>query len=484
MLKRRMKNDAIHFYFNRPDRLISSGRITQIKQNKYGASVQEAKAEELEAFLQNWQQQQSGRNTLIDPTDPSTLQSQFRQAAGKWTLVNGETDRAECKKSFKLSPEVRFADVIKSIAGLANNNGGYIFFGVANAGCTAEGLSDDLFGKTDPAEINRCLASALDPVPRISKHQIQIGEKSIGVLHVEKNDHGPVIALKNVGNDLKEGAIYFRYVGETRAIKPGELRKIISQREQRAVSEFAQRMARVASGTDATINLDNGEVSGTSGNFIIDQKLLPSIQFIREGDFSQTMGAPTLKLIGTVKPAEIAGGFSTRIVRDNVTPDALIRNFLVGEQVADPTQYLHAHAHVQRRWLPVWYYLGLKGISASTAIDDLRQQIASYPSIRDAVIQRLLMKTSAIHKHAGKPAKVLAAILSGNFSPPETAEADMIFAAAIQGLPDAHAHASKLKPILLTSLDRAQGADSKSGNRRSSIYRAACRLDEILHRQK
>ena len=29
-------------YFNKPDRLISSGRITQIKKGKYGASVEEA----------------------------------------------------------------------------------------------------------------------------------------------------------------------------------------------------------------------------------------------------------------------------------------------------------------------------------------------------------------------------------------------------------------------------------------------------------
>jgi hypothetical protein len=50
-----------------------------------------------------------------------------------------------------------------------------------------------------------------------------------------------VIAVKNVGNDVREGAIYFRYVGETRQIKPGELRQIIKLREQRAVEEFSRR---------------------------------------------------------------------------------------------------------------------------------------------------------------------------------------------------------------------------------------------------
>ena len=55
MLRKGWRNDVIHFYFNKPDRLISSGRITQIKKAKYGASVEEAPPEELEAFLAAWE---------------------------------------------------------------------------------------------------------------------------------------------------------------------------------------------------------------------------------------------------------------------------------------------------------------------------------------------------------------------------------------------------------------------------------------------
>lgn len=41
MLRRGWRNAVIHFYFNKPpSRLISSGRITQIKKGKYGASVE------------------------------------------------------------------------------------------------------------------------------------------------------------------------------------------------------------------------------------------------------------------------------------------------------------------------------------------------------------------------------------------------------------------------------------------------------------
>lgn len=35
----------------------------------------------------------------------------------------------------------------------------------------------------------------------------------------------------------------------------------------------------------AILNLKTGEVEGKSGNFVIDESLLPKIQFIKEGEF-------------------------------------------------------------------------------------------------------------------------------------------------------------------------------------------------------
>ncbi|MDI4236670.1 ATP-binding protein [Bradyrhizobium sp. Arg237L] len=481
MLRRGMKNDVIHFFFNKPKRLISSGRITQIKQSKYGASVEEATQAALDEFLQNWEAQADSRSTPRTAVEQTHLRSMFHEQAGAWILSAGETDHTECKRAFRLNPEVRFADVIRSIAGLANNNGGYIFFGVVNQTFSVEGLSDENFAKTDPAEINRTLASSLDPIPRISKTAIELGGKSIGIIHVEKHAHAPIMALKNIGNDLKEGTIYYRYVGETRAIKPGELRQIIADREQKAVAEFSTRMRRVATGVDATLNLDTGEVNGKSGTFVIDKSLLSNIQFIREGDFSETKGAPALRLIGDVEPVKAVERHRAQVIRDNVTADAVIRNFLEGERVADPMQYIHFQAHAQRRWLPIWYYIRAAGCSVDEIVDDLRRQVATHPASRDAVVQRLLRKSTAQKEHLGKPSKIMAAILDGSVVPPTDEIADVLFANAVQGLPSNYRKAAALRPHLLASLNRAQGNNGKSSNRRSAIYRAACRLDELLY---
>lgn len=482
MLAKGMKNDAVHFYFNRADRLISSGRIAQIKKGKYGASVTAASPEELEVFLADWQARQLPGTARgpTSPTDQETILALFVEDGGVWTVRSGETDQAECKKSFRLAPEERFAGIIKTIAGLANNKGGYILFGVRDDTMAVEGLSVDTFATTDPAEINRCLAGALDPVPHVTKILADIGGKAVGVLYVEKHAHPPIIALKNIAGDVREGSIYYRYVGETRPIKPGELRQIIANREQRAVAEFTHRMTRVASGVEATIDLDTGEVKGRTGAFVIDKDLLPSIQFIREGDFTEVKGAPALRLIGDVQPVSASERERVRIIRDNVTPDAVIRNFLRGETVADPMQYIHLQAHAQRRWLPVWYYVKQAGVPVEVIVEDLRGQVATHPASRDAVVRRLLRTTSAYKKQSGKEAQLLALFARGETVGPTNAVEDMAFAYAVQGLPDNYADAEQFKPVLLASLDRAQGSDTRSSSRRSAIYRASCRLDELL----
>ena len=102
---------------------------------------------------------------------------------------------------------------------------------------------------------------------------MSVGGTSLGVLYVEKHDHAPIVALKNIASDVKEGGIYYRYVGETRLIKPGELRQIIANREKRAIADFSQRMARVAVGASATLDMETGEVRGPSGRFLIDKEI-------------------------------------------------------------------------------------------------------------------------------------------------------------------------------------------------------------------
>jgi Putative DNA-binding domain len=170
------------------------------------------------------------------PTDVEYIRAMFEKRKASWYVCSGETDILECKLNYAVS-----GAILKAIAGLANNKGGHILFGVKDGTSTIEGMSDNKFHTLDPAILNSHLLSTFDPVPTVKKVAPSIGGKRVGVMYVEKHPEGPVIAVKNVGSDVREGAIYFRYVGETRQIKPGELRQIIKVREQKAVEEFSRR---------------------------------------------------------------------------------------------------------------------------------------------------------------------------------------------------------------------------------------------------
>ncbi|GJE81245.1 AlbA family DNA-binding domain-containing protein [Methylorubrum thiocyanatum] len=478
-----LKNDEVHFFFNRADRLISSGRIAQIRKGSLGASVPPATKAELDTFIEGWRAKNSlGKvSTTTSPTDAAVIAALFESVEGAWKLRIGETNRTECKKNFRLKPEERFSDAIRTIAGFANNKGGYLFFGVDNKTMIADGLSEAWFADTDPAEINRTLISALDPVPHITKAVVDLGGRSVGVLHVEPHEHPPVMAVKNVGQEIKEGTIYFRYEGESRPIKPGELRQIIARREQQAVAEFTRRMNQVAVGSAATIDLETGKVTGKNGAFVIDRELLPSIQFIREGEFTELKGAPALRLIGDVEPVSEAEREFVKVIRENVTPDAVLRNFLSSTPVEDPLQYIHAQAHFQRKWLPIWYYVSASKAPLSELIAELKARVASRPSSLDAVVRRLRQTETAHRMHSGQPNAIRDALVAGQIPDTVTASTVMHIANGVMSLSEKVADMDKLKELMLACLALSNGEDGPSRARRSTIYRAACRLDELLH---
>jgi hypothetical protein len=150
--------------------------------------VPAASEDELEAFLSKWETDHATVDAKgpQSPTDVEYVKAMFEKRKTSWHVRSGETDVVERKRNYAVS-----GAILKAIAGLANNKGGHILFGVKDGASVVERMSDDKFHTLDPSILSRHLLSTL------------------------------------VGNDVREGAIYFRYVGETRQIKPGELRQII-----------------------------------------------------------------------------------------------------------------------------------------------------------------------------------------------------------------------------------------------------------------
>lgn len=503
MLARGMKNKDIQFFFNRPDRAVNSGRMSQIRDGSYGAEVAKATDAELDAFIAAPKPAGHvaavGVPTVIASSPPNegpkgplhadTVAGQFAaDVGGTWRLSSGETDQHECKANFGFK---HCHEWIRAIAALANNRGGYIFFGVhdKDGEATAEsdksyavtGLTNDEFVKADPADFTKLIRSYLDPTPNVLTVAAVVGAKTIGVMHVEQHPGRPVIVRTGDGKVLKEGDIFFRYPGSCERIKYSDLRAILDARDAAArldVLPLVERLLALGPARALIADLDKGVLDDGKRPIVIAPALLDQIKFIREGEFDEKAGAPTLKLVGDVT----ANGAAVKptIVRGNITPDAVLRNCLTREKVAHPDAYVAHSAHSNREWQPIWFYLDQAGLSVSDAIKLLTNEPASQPTHRAAAIARLSGKKSAYKVNAGKPKQIVKALAAGQLEEPGDASEAHKFALAVQGLPDDAPNPDDILAVLLKCLEHATPQTSGNSNLRSAIFRAACRLDELL----
>ena len=424
MLARGMANKAIQFYFNRQDRAVNSGRISGIKHNGYGPEVPKASDEALSAFIANFTSPELSAPRIIvqtapaaplDAMDEKVLRSFFtKDAGGAWHCTAGETDEFECKEGFSLR---NFGKPLRTIAGFANNRGGYLFFGVKDKplGFAVCGLADDRFTNTDQNKFSQTIRSVLEPTPRFRVASLKLDAMTVGVIHVEPHSAKPVIASKTEG-DVAEGAIYFRYPGETKAICYADLRAILDERDQRsreAILPMVQRLLELGPKDAMVANLADGQLEGGQRSILIDPKSLEQIKFIREGEFDEVDGAPTLRIIGDAQtvPAEMMS--PVRTVREEVTVDAILRNFLNRVPVEQPLSYFSQASHEQGWILPIFYYLHLAGQSRNGAINSLKSNKHAKPKTRTEFNKLLQGKRSIFEKSGGKRLTTLHEIRAG-----------------------------------------------------------------------
>jgi hypothetical protein len=131
----------------------------------------------------------------------------------------------------------------------------------------------------------------------------------------------------------------------------------------------------------------------------------------------------------------------------------------------------------------LFIYIDQTRSAAAEVAEDLRKQVATYPSSRNALVDRLSGKDSAFRQSTGKAEALRTKLARGEIKATADIDEDVVFAGAVQALPTAvkPKDLENIRKILLDCLDRAQDPDPRSSNRRGAIYRAACRLDELLY---
>ena len=489
MLKRGMANKDIQFYFNRQDRACNSGRITGIRNRSYGPDVPSATDEVLEAFLTDFNAPSvaapavnvvAAMEGARDPIDATVLKSFFAKGAeGKWRCTAGETDEHECKQNFNLR---NFSAALKTIAGFANNRGGYLFFGVKDKpdGFTVCGLADDRFTATDQNKFSQTIRSVLEPTPRFRVASLSLDGSTVGIIYVEAHSAKPVIVSKNEG-EVAEGAIYYRYPGETKAICYPDLRVILDERDRHsreAIMPMVQRLLELGPKDALVANLAEGKLEGGERPILIDQQLVDRIRFIREGEFDEREGAETLRLIGDVGTVDLSAVAHTKTIRTEVTEEAIIRNFVRRVLVEEPLAYVRQASHENSFLLPIFYYLHLAGETREGAIASLNVHKDAKPNTRTELIRRLKRQRSLYNRAGGNRLVTLNFLREGSYSTLSSiADAQRVLD-AITGLDETDSstfvHANDL---LRQALDLWDGDRSYL----THLRKAASRLDELIY---
>lgn len=234
-------------------------------------------------------------------------------------LKSRESITVEYKESFNKSNIAKYA---KTMAAFANNQGGYIIFGVKDKPRKVIGLKNDHFENLNQEQfteaINTLFAPAMDwccgtlEIPS-SDQTLPSNSLKIGWIYTKEMDHKPVIAQKvNDGEKINNGDVFYRYRARTEKIKFAEMQRIIEQRE-RAVRDNILKIIELVRKSDTVnlgiVNYANGKMSTPYGvDIAFDRKLVTQVlkkaKFIKEGSFHETQGTPVIKVTGNIDLVE------------------------------------------------------------------------------------------------------------------------------------------------------------------------------------
>lgn len=309
-----------------------------------------------------------------NPFTPARIQNLLKPDPNGTHLTARENSQLEFKETFSFKA---FPEYSRSMAGFANNRGGYLVFGITDAPRKIVGLSSKRFEDMDTRQITEFLNEYFEPELCWTPHIHSFGTLKIGLIYTYQSESRPVVCKKNK-SPLKEAAIYYRYRGTTRVIRFSELKTLLEEQRRLERDWWLKTLSRIASvGVEnvGVLNTADGTVEGPGANFLIDSSLLDKINFIKSGHFSESEGQPTLRVIGeaeivdqrVVQPLQTVS--TTRALRF----DDLVSGFLDRVQVERPEEHITQICYESSGYLPVFYYAQIAGLD----IDGIKALVSS-----------------------------------------------------------------------------------------------------------
>lgn len=293
-------------------------------------------------------------------------------------LIKREDKNHEFKESYHNG---NMATYLKTMAAFANNDGGYIVFGIGDSPRLLKGLSDKSYRQFDELSVETFTVMLNDhfaPSIEWTNCIYQFKGKNFGIIYVYPSKNKPVICKKTRDHQnnkyaLKESDIYYRYSGRSERIKYPELQRIIEEKrkaEEKQWLEFISRAAKIGVENASLLDLGSGVIEEGGNKIILDEDLLQKVRFIKEGYFVERYGAPALRLIGdvqTVGTGKIIYQGTRKVIRAIEQTD-VIEAFLNGEMVDSPIDYIKRICSSTTGNLPVFYYINIANLTKDEAL--------------------------------------------------------------------------------------------------------------------
>ncbi|HEY4225578.1 MAG TPA: ATP-binding protein [Pseudolysinimonas sp.] len=420
------------------------------------------------------------------------------EGAGPGRLQTREGTTKEFKENFTFGSIGAFA---RTMAAFANARGGYLIFGVTDNPRTVTGLSAASiarFDSLDQAKFTQNLNDIFSPEMHweATLYELRPG-RAIGVIYTHEAEHKPVIARKNVNENnagIREGDILYRYHSRTERIKFPELRQILDDaklREQRAMMRHVEALIRAGASNAAVLDFGASSIHGPTGQTVLmDEELVSKLSFIKKGEFEEVHGAPTLRVVGDVIPVSTLAVGTQEVVREALSPDIVLSDFLTRASVGNGEQYVRQIATGTTAFLPVHYYriaAGLTNEQLLETIEGVTTRSVSKKRLLERIRTRNSMQgspPSTLTQHASSVARRAHFDRLAAGEVPEVALDDPLdsqyFLQAIGSLDDDSIRliVDDLWPLLHACFDRHYASSSRVAD---ALRRAACRIDAALY---
>lgn len=191
------------------------------------------------------------------------------------------------------------------MVGMANNRGGEIVFGVKDSPHILIGMTNNKFVSTDPKTIDTKIREYFEPSIKWELKERDFEGKTFGIISVKEAQEKPVVCKRNKDNIFREGAVYYRYRGETKEIEYAELRKLLDgekEKERILWIKHIEKIRMVGPRNIEILDMCKGELSYGDHKILLEESLIEKLNVIKEGSFTEKEGEgiPVLKLIGEI----------------------------------------------------------------------------------------------------------------------------------------------------------------------------------------